>query len=132
MFVFLPGHPLYGRQIRVVKHRVSKTYVSCLIEDPTNAGFHYRIKAKWLSISPPLPEAMPISANAPICLSMPALDRMVQMILAQSQAGRNEADDQLNEWGRTPNLGTVAGQEQENAQRAPLLPGSEASWRHSS
>lgn len=131
MYVALPGHPLYGRQIRVVKRRISKTYTNCQIEDPGKPGFSYQIRAMWLSLSPPPPKISPILSCAPIYLPLSALDRMVQMILTQSQARRMEEDDEPNEHGRSQDLGSIAGQEQEDVQRAALLPGSETGRRYS-
>jgi hypothetical protein len=128
-FVSLPGHPFYGRQVTILERRTSGTYTRCVIEDPAHLGFHYHIPERWLSTSPPPPEPTRTTAHCPICLPLPALDRMVQIILIKDRTGRARGDDSPDERDRSRDLGKTATQAQSTAQRASLLPGSEAGRR---
>ena len=128
-FVVLPGHPFYGRQVTILERRTSGTYTRCVIEDPARPGFHYHIPERWLSTSPPPPEPIRTAAHCPICLPLPALDRMVQIILIRDRTGRARGDDSPDERDRNADLEAVAAQEQSAAQRGSLLPGSEAGRR---
>jgi hypothetical protein len=128
-FVILPGHPFYGRRVQVLGRRSSRTYTRCIIEDPAHPGFHYHILERWLSTSPPLARPVPIAAHCPIWLSLPALDRMVQMILTKDQARGEREHDPLIERDDGTGVDTAATEEQGTARRDALLPGPEAGRR---
>jgi hypothetical protein len=129
-YVTLPGHPFYGRCVKVLQRRTSKTYTRCVIEDPTHPDFHHHISERWLSVSPP-PDCVPGFAQDPIWLPLPALDRMVQMILAMDQTRRAREDDQPFERGDRTDLDADSSGEQERTRRAALLPGVETDRRNS-
>jgi hypothetical protein len=128
-YVVLPGHPFYGRRVQVLDRRSSRTYTRCIIEDPAHLGFHYHIPERWLSTSPPLPEPVSVAAQHPIWLSLPALDRMVQLILTKDQARGDREHDQLVERYDCSDLDRASTEEQDTARRASLLPGTEAGRR---
>ena len=43
MFVTLPGHPFYGRLVRILGSRKSTGWTRLIIEDPAHPGFHYQL-----------------------------------------------------------------------------------------
>jgi hypothetical protein len=95
-YVVLPHHPLYGRQVTILKRQVATTYVKCTIEDPAHPGFCYQIREYWLSSNaPPLPPISPTPDQA-ICLPLAALDKMVQKLLTQPYFRRITDDDQAD------------------------------------
>jgi hypothetical protein len=130
-FVALPGHPLYSHRVQVTGSRSTKTYTLCAIEDPAHPGFHYQIPERWLSSSAPPPAPTPTPAHGPICLTLPALDRMIQMILIKDQTGRAKEDDQPVERDDCPDLGSNTTSPQGAVGRTALLPGAEAGRRDS-
>jgi len=80
--VALPGHPLYGQAVLVVRRRTTDTTTHCQIQDPEHPAFCYQILERWLSSeSPPAAASSPSSQNA-IALSLVALDQFVQLLLA--------------------------------------------------
>jgi hypothetical protein len=127
-YVALPGHPFYGRRVKVLQWRSSTTYTRCVIEDPEHRDFHHHIPERWLSVSPP-PDLAPVSGQDPIWLPLPALDRMVQMILAMDQTGRAREDDRPFERGDSTDLGADFGGVQDTTRRASLLPGAATDGR---
>lgn len=130
-FVVLPGHPFYGRRVRVVGSRSSTTYTLAVIEDPTRPGFHYHIPQRWLASAPPLPALPSASALRAICLSWAALDKMVQLILTQDETRRTHEDLQPVERDDSQPLEPTADIPPDPAQRPALLPGPEADGRDS-
>jgi len=64
MYVALPGHPLYGRCVSIIRQRTMATATHCLIEDLDHPLFCYQILKRWLSIQPP-PLAIPSPATPP-------------------------------------------------------------------
>lgn len=93
-FVVLPHHPLYGHVVKTLERRVRRTYVDCMIEEPTQPGFRYHIHECWLSSTPPLclPDAP--TPNEAICIRLSALDKMVQNLLTTSYFRRISHDEQ--------------------------------------
>src|SRR5207244_13222620 len=75
----------YGRQVRILqRHRKGGT-LSCLIAAPDNPELHYRLPARWLSPTPPLPAAAPVRGPTAIALPLAALDTLTQNVLALSR-----------------------------------------------
>src|SRR5437660_1146920 len=96
-YVVLPHHPLYGRQVTILKRQVATTYVKCTIEDPAHPGFCYQIREYWLSSSvPPSPPISPTPEEA-VCLPLISLDKMVQRLLTTPYFRRIMDDDQADQ-----------------------------------
>jgi hypothetical protein len=123
-YVVLPGHPFYGRSVRVVARRTARTYTLCVIEDPEHPGFHHHIYDSWLSTSPP-PEPVPVSGQESLALPLPALDKMIQMILIKDTRGRDREDDSSVEDGSGEDLGANTASEQKATEQTPLLSGTQ-------
>lgn len=88
-FVVLPAHPLYGRCVTVLRRKATTTYVDCLIEDPAQPGFRYRIHEWWLSSAAPPPLPPPSPQTTGICVPLATLDKMVQFLLTLSDSERS-------------------------------------------
>ncbi len=131
-YVALPGHPFYGHRVKILQRRISKTYTRCVIEDPAHPEFHYHIPERWLSVSPPPSAPIPVSAQNSVWLPLPALDKMVQMILAMDQTRRAREDDRLFEQDDRANLDAGPSGEQDTTWRASLLSGAKSDRRNSS
>lgn len=101
----------------------------CIIEDPAHPGFHYHLSERWLSNTPP-PETEPASAQTPVRLPMAALDRMVQMILAQQQIWRAVEDEPIEQRNIERHLGTDPEKESGSAASKTILPGARTSRRN--
>jgi hypothetical protein len=130
-YVILPGHPFYGRSVRVVARRTARTYTLCVIEDPGHPGFHHHLYASWLSTSPP-PEPVPVSGQESLALPLPALDKMIQMILVKNRRGRDREDDSSIEGGSGGDLGTDSASKQRETDKTPLLSGTQTGGRGTS
>jgi hypothetical protein len=113
LFVALPGHPLYGRGVHIIRRRSTSTATHCLIQDPDRPQFRYQILARWLSPSAPPPQAPP--AVSPLALSLVALDRLVQRLLGMRPAWRAKDDEQRDQQGVDPDLGSDPPGEQSTA-----------------
>ena len=131
-YVSLPGHPIYGQRVQLTHYEPAATARFCLIEDPLFPDFHYQIKATWLSSTPPLPISASEFKQPSIRITLPALGRMVQVILIHSQNWRASEDEQSIEREHRSDLGPASGSEQTDASRTPLLPGVTENRRHSS
>ena len=83
LYVALPGHPLYGRLVSILRRRTTDTATHCLVEDPHHPTFCHQILERWLCAEPPPPAVLPNAAQRAIALSLVALDRLVQLVLAQ-------------------------------------------------
>jgi hypothetical protein len=130
-YVSLPGHPLYGQRVQLTHFEPATTARYCLIEDPNFPDFHYQIKATWLSSIHPLPISASEFKKTAIWIALPALDRMVQVILTHSQNRRASEDGQSISREQRSDLEPTSGSEQTDASRAPLLPGVTGGRRHS-
>lgn len=130
-YVVLPQHPLYGHLVKVVHATATTTYVDCLIEDSSLPGFRYHIHDWWLSASPPPPALPAKTQSVAICLALPALDRMVQLLLTKALPRRNSQDGTISATSLTtlslpnpeftaPDLSTDLGPATPVQQGAPL------------
>jgi hypothetical protein len=78
--VVLPRHPLYGREVVVLKRwREANVTFCCIVALPENLAFRYRLRERWL-------ESMPPSTPAPsppgaVRLPLTALDVLTQRLL---------------------------------------------------
>jgi hypothetical protein len=124
-YVVLPGHPFYGCPVRVLKH----TAGYCTIEDPAHPEFRYEILANWLSPNPPPPQALSIATHDPISLSLPALDRLVQIIVLKDQPMKDSANERANESGRPVHLGPTATRTQNPVEGPTILSDTETDRR---
>jgi hypothetical protein len=131
-YVSLPGHPLYGQRVQLTHYEPAATARFCLIEDPLFPDFHYQIKVTWLSSTPPLPISASEFKQPSIRISLPGLDRMVQVILIHSQNRRASEDEQSIDREYRSDLEPTSGSEQTDASRTPFFPGITESRRHSS
>lgn len=125
-YVTLPGHPFYGHQVTVVGQRTYSTDQRCIIEDPSHPGFYYHIPERWLSNTPPL-KTESLLVQEPVALPIPALDRMVQMILTKQQIWRAREDEQP---GSERYLATDRREEQASAASEAVLAGPGTSRRN--
>jgi len=128
-YVVLPGHPLYGQRVTVLGRRSSKTYTRCIIEDSAHRGFHYQVNERWLAASPPPSERLSATVQAPICLSLAAVDKMAQMILTKCQARGEATDESSSDRNADTDLDADSSPEQAPTQRTSLLPGAETGRR---
>ncbi len=83
MYVGLPGHPLYGRCVLIVRRRTTATATHCLIADPDHPTFCYQILERWLSTQSPPPAVPPAAAPRALVVSLVALDRLVRLVWAK-------------------------------------------------
>jgi hypothetical protein len=113
LFVALPGHPLYGRSVHIVRRRSTSTATHCLIQDPDRPKFRYQILERWLSASAPPPPASP--AVSPLVLSLVALDRLLQRLLGMRLTRRAKDDEQRDKQGIDPDLGSASPDQQSTA-----------------
>ena len=127
----LPGHPFYGRSVRVVARRTVRTYTLCVIEDPEHPGFHYHLYDRWLSTVTP-PEPVPVSGQESLALPLLVLDKMIQMILIKDTKGRDREDDSSVETGSGEDLGANTASEQNETGQTPLLSDTQTGGRGSS
>jgi hypothetical protein len=127
-YVVLPGHPFYGRCVRVVSRRTIRTYTLCVIEDPEHPGFHYHLYDRWLSTVPP-PEPVPVSGQESLALPLPVLDKMIQMILIKDRRRRDREDDSSVEGGSGEDLGADPTSKQRETNKTPLLSGTQTGGR---
>ncbi len=111
--------------VRVIARRATSSMVRCVIEDPSHPDCHYHISECWLLESPPAAEYAAVLAPGPICLSLPALDRIVQLVLAKEQARRVGDDDSA-----PSHLGSDSVRQQGRVE-PPTLPAGEAACRES-
>lgn len=79
----LPGHPLYGQVVSILRRRTTDTTTHCLVEDPQHPTFCYQMLERWLCIDPPPPAPSRDASERAIALPLIALDRFVQLLLAQ-------------------------------------------------
>jgi len=83
--VVLPRHPLYGREVVVLKRwREANVTFCCIVALPENPSFRYRLRERWL-------ESMPPSTPAPsppgaVRLPLAALDTLTQRLLGLQRA----------------------------------------------
>jgi hypothetical protein len=124
-YVVLPGHPFYGCPVRVLKH----TAGYCTIEDPAHPEFRYEMLASWLSLSPPAPQAPSIATHNPIALSLPALDRLVQIIVLKDQPTKDSANERANESSRPVHLGPTTIRTQNPVEGPTILSDTETDRR---
>ncbi len=82
LYVALPGHPLYGQAVLVVRRRTTNATPHCQVQDPKHPEFCYQILERWLSSEPPPAAACSPSSQRAIALSLVALDQFVQLLLA--------------------------------------------------
>jgi len=127
----LPGHPFYGRSVRVVARRTARTYTLCVIEDPEHPGFHHHLYNSWLSTSPP-PEPVSVSGQESLALPLSALDKMIQMILIKNRRGRDRENDSSVEGESRKDLGADPASEQKATEQTPLLSGTQTGGRGTS
>jgi hypothetical protein len=129
-FVVLPSHPFYGCRVRVISKQEAKTYTLCVIEDPRHAGFHYQLNQRWLAHDPPNNKPVPDkNEQKSISLPLPALDKMVQMILIKNRKGRDRKDDSSIGEGNGTDLGQTAEAEQNAVCQPSVLSGTETARR---
>ena len=76
----LPRHPLYGREVVVVRRwREANVTICCIVVLPENPAFRYRIRERWLESMPP---SMPApSAPGAVRVPLAALDTLTQRLL---------------------------------------------------
>jgi len=127
--VILPGHPFYGQPVKVIRRQLAATYTRCTIENPTDPNFHHQIPERWLSSSPPPPEADGASARQAICLSLTALDTMTQMILTKSQERKDNTDADYITGNDCSHLGASADPAQSPTGSSTFPAGSQAERR---
>ncbi len=109
-YVDLPGHPFYGREVRILTQHRKGNILSCLIASPDNPDLHYRLPARWLSPTPPPPAAAPARTPATIALSLAALDTVTQRFLALCATEASDAPTRESARDVPPDLGpTPAG-----------------------
>lgn len=79
-FVVLPRHPLYGREVVVLKRwREANVTFCCIVALPENLAFRYRLRERWLESMPPsMPAPVPTGA---VRLPLAALDVLTQRLL---------------------------------------------------
>lgn len=130
-YVSLPGHPLYGQRVQIIKYEPAATARYCQIRDPIHSDFHYQIKASWLSTAPPLPVSPTSFRQSAVQLALPALDKMVQSILVHRPAWRSQEDERSIQTTSRPDLGSDSPLSPPEVQRTTFLPGSETGGRHS-
>jgi len=87
-FVAEPGHPLYGAQVEILGIRDHGAYIRCVIADPEHPAFHYHIRQRWLSETPPPRSVAAEPPESPVVISLPALDKLVQRILSHQSLRR--------------------------------------------
>ena len=92
-YVALPGHPLYGQVVSILRRRTTETTTHCLVEDPQHPTFCYQILERWLCTAPPPLAPSRGAAERAITLSLIALDRFVQLLLAQQSLPADENDE---------------------------------------
>jgi len=131
VYVSLPGHPFYGQKVRLIRYQPASRAHNCFIESPVYPGFQYQIKATWLSTTPPLSTSSAASKQSSLWIALPALDRMVQILLIHSEQVKAREDGQFIGRGNNPDLEPTSGTQPENASGTPLLPGVAAGKRHS-
>jgi hypothetical protein len=131
VYVSLPGHPLYGQKVRLTRYEPASRAHYCLIENPVYPDFQYQIKATWLSSSPPLPISATAFIQSSIWIDLPALDRMVSIILIHSENRRTSEDGRPIERDHPEDIGSTSAKEPPNTSRTPLLPGIATDRRHS-
>ena len=112
--------------MRIIRRRLLKSGVRCIVEDDMHKNFHYEIPECWLSKTPQLPKAM---VNTSIYISLVALDNMVQMILTKQQIRRAEEDVQIQNNANCAYLGSDTHEEQRSDQSDDLLPSTQSEWR---
>src|SRR6266545_4970757 len=88
LYVLLPRHPLFGRQVRLLSRRPTSTKVICVVATPQQPAFRYRLPERWLASTPPAPPS-PLPA-APLCLPLAALDTLTQRLLGLQRAERSD------------------------------------------
>lgn len=93
LYVALPGHPLYGQVVSILRRRTTDTTTHCLVEDPQHPTFCYQILERWLCIDPPPPAPSRDASERAIALPLIALDRFVQLLLAQQSLLADENDE---------------------------------------
>jgi hypothetical protein len=124
-YVVLPGHPFYGCPVRVLKH----TAGYCTIEDPAHPEFRYEILTSWLSASPPPPQASSLAMHDPIPLALPALDRLVQIIVLKDQPTKDSANERASESSSPAHLGPTAIRTQNPVEEPTILSDTETDRR---
>ena len=137
-YVVLPHHPLYGCLVRILKRQVATTYIKCTIEDPAHPEFRHLIYESWLSSSPPPPLPNSPTPEKAICLSLSALDTMVQRLLTTSYFRRTKDDEPIDPThdaspslvrSASDDLAPASRQQPDPAPASPLLPGAHPSRR---
>ena len=93
LYVALPGHPLYGCLVTVIRRRTTDTTTHCLVEDPDHPTFCHQILERWLSPEAPPPAPSRDFSQPVMALSLVALDRFVQLLLTQQSAQGDENDE---------------------------------------
>jgi hypothetical protein len=83
--VVLPRHPLYGREVVVLKRwREANVTFCCIVALPENPAFRYRLRERWLESMPPSTPAP--SAPGMVRLPLVALDTLTQRLLGLQRA----------------------------------------------
>lgn len=132
LYVALPGHPLYGRSVPIIRRRITDTATHCLIEDPEHPSFCYQILARWLSAEPP-PPAVPLpSTPGAIAVSLVALDRFVQLVWGKYPPRASEGNDSEQAHPSGADLAAHPPGATSATQRAPVLPSLPSCRRSSS
>lgn len=129
LFVTLPGHPFYGQPVKIISRQSSTTYTRCTIENPVDPNFHHQIPERWLSVTPPPPEPEGYTTLKAIRLSLTALDKMSQMILAKSQIRKDDADADFIRGSGCSHLGADASPAQSPIGSSAFLSGSQTERR---
>ncbi len=131
IYVILPGHPFYGQKVRLTHYEPARRAHYCFIENPLYPGFQYQIKATWLSPTPPLSTSPEDFKQGSIWIALPALDRMVQILLIHLEQWKAREDETFIGSGNHPDLEPNPGSPPADASGAPLLPGVSTGRRHS-
>lgn len=129
LYVILPGHPFYGYQVKIIGRRSADTYTLCTIENPHQPDFHHQLPERWLAGSPPPAEPTTAATQRSICLSLTALDKMVQMILTRSQQRKDGTNPQPIGRHNCSDLGADTSPSQSSTQPSTLLPGPQTDRR---
>ena len=112
----------------MLETRQSATYTRCVIVDPVHPSFHYHIQARWLSASAPPPMPLPQRADTAIVISLPALDKLVQLILLR-QPLRGTHHHEANPYQCQSDLATDSAEPEEPVEQPSLSGGQSASRR---
>ena len=100
----------------IVGRRTTDTATHCRVEDPQHPTFCYQILERWLCPEPPPPAVAPEACPRAIALPLVALDRLVQLLLAQQLPQADEAHEGPTGDSHDVDLATHAGDPESETQ----------------